>query len=121
MNKIKKNDNVQIMTGRDKGRQGVVSQVLPEAAKVVIAGLNQYKKHRKPMGDRAGEIITLDRPIDIAKIALICPLCKTPTRVGFLVSGETKSRICKKCKGLIDAPKKAEAAKPVKKVAKAKK
>lgn len=105
MNKIKKGDNVQIMTGRDNGRQGVVSQVYPAVAKVSIVGLNQYKKHRKPMGDRPGEIVTLDRPIDIAKIALVCPQCKTPTRVGFLINGETKSRICKKCKGLIDAPK----------------
>ncbi len=105
MNKIKKGDNVQIMTGRDSGRQGVVTRVFPALARITIAGLNQYKKHRKPQGDRPGEIVTLDRPIDIGKIALVCPLCKMPTRVGFLIQGGAKSRICRKCKGLIDAPK----------------
>lgn len=111
MNKIKKGDQVQIMTGRDNGRQGAVTRVFPALAKVTIAGLNQYKKHRKPQGDRPGEIITLDRPIDIAKVALVCPKCKTPTRVGFLISGKIKSRICRKCKNLIDAPKVTKAKK----------
>ena len=96
--KIKKGDTVIITGGKDRGRQGKVEKVFPKNRTVLIPGINQYKKHRKKAGpDRPGEIITLDRPVSLAKIALICPKCKQPTRVGFTAVGDKKSRVCRKC------------------------
>lgn len=101
--KIKKGDTIMITTGRDAGRQGQVSATFPKNGTVLVPGLNQYKKHRKPQGEnRPGEIVTLDRPIEVSKIALICPKCKQPTRVGYKVTDSQKVRICRKCDNVIE-------------------
>jgi len=100
--KIKKGDKVKILIGKDRGREGTVEVVLAKEKKVLVAGLNIYKKHTKPTkeGEKGG-IIEKSRPIDIAKVALICPKCQQPTRVGYQVTGGEKQRICKKCKAII--------------------
>lgn len=104
--KIKKGDLVQITTGRDRGRQGKVERLVLADNSVVIPGLNQYKKHRKPQGDnRPGEIVTLDRPISVAKVALVCPKCKQVTRVGYRLVGDKKERVCRKCDTAFDSIK----------------
>lgn len=101
--KIKKGDMVKVTAGKDKGREGKVERVDRKDSTVVLPGINQYKKHRKKTGpDRPGEIITLDRPVRMANIALICPKCKQPTRVGFITANNKKSRICRKCDTIID-------------------
>lgn len=101
--KIKKGDTVIMTGGKDRGRQGKVEKVFPKDRTVLLPGINQYKKHRKKSGpDRPGEIITLDRPISVARIALLCPKCKQPTRVGFVVIRDKKSRVCRKCNAEID-------------------
>jgi large subunit ribosomal protein L24 len=96
--KIKKGDNVKIMSGKDRGREGKVEKVFLKEEKVLVPGLNQYKKHRKPQGEgKPGEILTLNRPISVAKLALMCPKCKQPTRVGYRFLAEKKIRVCRKC------------------------
>lgn len=109
MQKIRKNDTVQILSGRERGRRGQVLRLFGKNNQVLVPGLNQYKKHRKPNGGRPGEIVTLDKPIAMGKIGLVCPKCKTVTRVGFLLDKDVKSRICRKCKYLIDSPQEIKA------------
>lgn len=96
--KIKKGDLVAVTVGKDSGRTGKIERVYPAQGVVLIAGINQYKKHRKAQGgNKPGEIVTLDRPIDVAKVALVCPKCKQPTRVGYRIQDDKKIRVCRKC------------------------
>lgn len=96
--KFKKEDVVKITIGKDKNKTGKITQVFPKENKVLIAGLNVYKRHVKPQGkDKPGSIIDLSKPLSMGNIALICPKCKNPTRVGYKIEGSVKSRICKKC------------------------
>lgn len=100
--KIKKGDTVVMLAGKDRGREAKVEKVLVKENRLLLPGLNQYKKHRKPMQGQPGEIVTLSRPVTVAKVALVCPKCKKPTRVGYEVTGDKKLRICRKCKAKID-------------------
>lgn len=100
MKKIKliKNDLVQITVGKDKGKQGKIEKVLAKSGQVFIPGLNQFKKHRKPMGDgRPGEILTVSKPLLVSKVSLVCPKCKQVTRVGIKTDKDKKVRYCRKC------------------------
>lgn len=98
MNKLKKGDEVRITAGKDKGKTGTVEQVRNQT--VVVRGVNMYKKHVRARSDTKGGIIEYPRPLPFGSIALICPKCKKPTRVGFAHKG-TKQRICRKCKEVI--------------------
>ena len=96
--KLKKGDEVTVLWGKDRGRRGKIEKVFPKEGTVLIDGINQYKKHRKPQGEnRPGEILTLSRPLDWAKVAVICPKCKQPTRIGYKFVNEKKVRVCRKC------------------------
>lgn len=96
--KLKKNDTVKVMTGKDNGRQGKVDKVFLDEGKVLIQGINQYKKHMKPQGEnKPGEILTLSRPLPVANVALVCTKCKQVTRVGYRFEGAKKIRVCRKC------------------------
>ncbi|MCL4353672.1 50S ribosomal protein L24 [Patescibacteria group bacterium] len=102
--KIRKGDEVKIMTGKDRGRTGKVEKVLTKAGKIIVAGANQYKRHLKARSqNQPSEIITLVKPISIANVSLICPKCSLPTRVGFLLERNKKIRVCKKCATRISA------------------
>jgi large subunit ribosomal protein L24 len=105
--KIKKGDKVKIIAGKDRGREGIVDQVLPKRNAVILPGINLYKKAIRPKkeGDKGG-IVDVARPLDVSKVMLICPKCHQPTRVGYQVSktkskNKEKLRICKKCRELI--------------------
>lgn len=96
--KIHKNDTVLVTTGKDSGHQAVVEKVFPAKNMVVVTGVNQYKRHiKKRSKDQPGEIVTLTRPMAVSKVALICPKCKQPTRVGFRIEKNKKIRVCRKC------------------------
>lgn len=96
--KIKKGDKVKVVGGKDKDREGMVEKVFPKRGKVLIPQVNIYKKHSRPSPGRQGGIVDITRPLPVANVALICPLCGKLTRVGYKeISGE-KVRICKKCK-----------------------
>ena len=99
--RIKKGDQVKVLTGKDRGATGNVTRVLPAAGKVIVDGVNVAKKHQKATkATMQGGIIDRDMPIPVANVALLCPSCGKPTRVGYKFDGEgTKSRVCKKCGG----------------------
>ena len=101
--KIKKNDTIVVSKGKDRGREGKVTRVFPKASRVLIEGVNQYKKHIKPTQGRPGDLVTISRPMDISKVALICPKCKQPTRVGYRFQDAKKLRVCRKCNSDIDS------------------
>lgn len=99
MNKYKIGDEVQVTTGRDKGKKGKIEKVLAKENKIVVAGVNVYKRHRKVTRRQPAGIYEITRPILASKVAIICPKCAKTTRIGFTTEGKTKVRICKKCKG----------------------
>lgn len=103
MIKFKIGDTVKITAGKDKGREGKIEKVLPEESKVLIPGVNLYKKHVKGFGDVKAGVYDIPRALGFGKIALICPKCKKLTRVGFKFAGEEKNRFCKKCGKEIDS------------------
>jgi large subunit ribosomal protein L24 len=100
--KIKKGDNVKILSGKDRGKTGVVLKAMPTAEKIMIDGLNVFKKRSKPrkQGEK-GQIVAVSRPMPVSNVMLICPTCKLPTRVGGRVEGNRNVRYCKKCKATI--------------------
>lgn len=109
MSKIKKGDNVIMLSGKDRGKTGKVISVLPTrhnlgagrpgSGKVVVEGLNLIKKHvRARKQGQKGQIINKERAVPASSVALICKSCGKPTRVGYKVVGENKVRACKKCK-----------------------
>ncbi|MGB9706844.1 MAG: 50S ribosomal protein L24 [Microgenomates group bacterium] len=100
--KLKKGDEVIIIAGKDKGRKGKIEKVFPKKGSVLIPGMNIVKKHVKPRkeGEKGG-IVEIAKPIDVSKVALLCPKCGKPTRIGYLITKDTKERICKKCKQAI--------------------
>jgi len=100
--KIKKGDTVTVISGKDKGRQGKVEKVYRKSEKVLIQGINLYKRHIKKNEQMPkGGIISLPRPLFAAKVMLICPVCKKPTRIGYQIEKNKKIRICKKCQSKI--------------------
>jgi len=106
--KILKGDKVQVLIGKDKGREGEVVKSFPKKSTLVVKGLNIFKKHIKPTQNQPGKIIEKERPLYISKLMLICPECKKPTRVGYKIdkSGQ-KYRICKKCQSIINSSAKS--------------
>lgn len=96
--KLKKGDEVKVLRGKDKGKTGKIEKVFSKEGKVIVAGINQYKRHLKARSqNQPSEIITITKPLYIENTALVCPKCKMATRVGFLLKGEEKKRICRKC------------------------
>ena len=96
--RIKKGDNVQVLSGNDKGKTGEVLEVIPKANKVVVKGVNIRKKHVKArrQGEESG-IISVECSIPVSKVNVVCPKCGKATRVGYSIEKDKKVRICKKC------------------------
>ncbi|MAO74735.1 MAG: 50S ribosomal protein L24 [Chloroflexi bacterium] len=94
--KLKKNDTVMVMKGRDRGKQGVVQECLPEKSSVIVEGVNLVKKHTKPQGMRAGGIIETELPINVSNLKLVCVHCSQPVKVkSHLLPDGTRARMCK--------------------------
>jgi len=102
--KIRKNDNVIVIAGKDKGKKGKVRQIMPKNGRLVIEGVNLIKRHSKTRGQaRQAGIIELEAPMDISNVMLVCNKCSKPARVGFKVLPDGKKvRICSSCKEVID-------------------
>ncbi|MDO8551592.1 MAG: 50S ribosomal protein L24 [bacterium] len=99
--KIKKGDKVKVTVGKDKGREGTVEKVFPKDQKVLVAGINIFKKHaRAQKGGKKGGIIDVVKPLPLSNIAPICPKCGKITRFGYNMTPE-RTRICRKCKEVI--------------------
>ncbi len=96
--KVKKNDNVMILAGKDSGKTGVVERVFPKENKLVIKGIALAKKHVKPSRKNPqGGIIDINLKIDGSNALIVCPSCGKPTKVGYKIADKKKIRICKKC------------------------
>lgn len=102
MLKFKLGDTVKITAGKDKGREGKIEKVLPKEEKVIVPGVNMYKKHVKGQGGNKGGIYDIPRALGFGKVAIVCPKCKKITRIGFKMVGKDKVRICRKCNKEID-------------------
>ncbi len=105
MQKIRKGDLIQVMVGKDKGRQGKVLKVLPKQMEVVVEDVNKVKKHHKSRGPNdPSRIIEVVKPLNWSKVQLVCPHCHQPTRVGIKINTQGKKvRYCKKCQQEIDS------------------
>ncbi len=101
--KIRKGDRVRVLSGKDKGKEGEVMRALPRDGKVIVEGVNIARKSQRPTRTtQQGGIIDKDMPIQVSNVALVCPACGKPTRVGYKIDASgAKVRVCKKCGGEI--------------------
>jgi large subunit ribosomal protein L24 len=102
---IRKNDNVLVVTGKDRGKRGRVLKVLPEKNRLVIEGVNFIKRHTKPNPQRniKGGVVEREASLHASNVQLVCPECGKPTRLGRKILGDgRKVRICRKCEGVVD-------------------
>ncbi|MBI1982199.1 MAG: 50S ribosomal protein L24 [Candidatus Levybacteria bacterium] len=102
MKKLLKGDEVKIVAGKDKGKTGKIEKVFTKESRVLISGVNQYKRHLKARSQtQPSEIITVTKPLPLANIQLVCPKCHLLTRIGFMLENKKKLRICRKCQQTI--------------------
>ena len=96
--KIKKGDLVTVIRGKENGKTAKVEKVFSKEAKVLVEGVNQFKRHVKARtpGEKS-DIITITKPLSVANVMLVCPKCKKLARVGYKMLKDEKVRICKKC------------------------
>ena len=102
--RFRSDDNVLIIKGRDRGKQGRIQKIHSSNNKVLVEGINIVKKHQKPaQGVRQGGIIQKELPIPVANVMLVCTQCNKPTRIGyqFLADG-SKARVCRLCEEVIE-------------------
>ncbi len=96
--KIKKGDRVVVLSGKDRGKEGVVMRALPNEGKVVVEGVNTARKHQRPTRvAQSGGIVAKDMPIDVSNVAVVSPRDGKATRVGYRIQPDgSKVRICKR-------------------------
>ena len=99
MQKIKREDTVLVVRGKDRGKTGLVRKVMPKDNLVIVTGANMVKRHMRPRGaQQPGGIIERESPLHWENVVLLCPSCNKPARVGFRErAGGTKVRFCKRC------------------------
>ena len=109
MNKIRKGDQVEIVSGRadDKGKRGEVIKVVPEDEVCVVQGINLQSKHQKQVQAQGRTVkpgmVKFEGPISISNVMLVCPKCGKVARVRFSRQGDSIARVCKECDAVIDA------------------
>jgi large subunit ribosomal protein L24 len=101
---IKKNDNVMVMTGKEKGKRGRVIAVYPGTNRLLIEKLNMIKRHTRPTQQlRQGGIVEKESPISAANVKLVCAKCDKPTAISRKAQGDgTRPRVCRTCNEIID-------------------
>jgi large subunit ribosomal protein L24 len=102
--KIRKNDNVLVVTGKDRGKKGKVRFAYPKKQRVIVEGVNFIKKHSKAQGAvRQAGIIDLEAPLHVSNVMLVCDKCNKPARIGFrTLEDGRKVRFCKACGEVIE-------------------
>lgn len=101
--KLKKNDNVLIIRGKDRNKTGKIQKVMPKFSKIVVTGINVAKKHAKPSRKYPrGGILNITLPIPANNVMIICPNCRKITRVAHKKNKDINLRICKKCGESLD-------------------
>jgi large subunit ribosomal protein L24 len=103
--RIRRGDQVRVMTGKDRGKEGRILAVFPKNDRIIIEGVNLVKRHLKLRAARGragqeGGIITKEAPVHVSNVQIVCPSCG-PTRVGYEIKDGTKNRVCRKCGGEI--------------------
>jgi large subunit ribosomal protein L24 len=92
--KLKKQDEIIVVKGKDKGKRGKIEKVFSKLDMVLVPGLNLYKRHYKSRTqDKPSEIIEITKPFKVSNVALVCPHCHKETRVGYKM--ENKEKLCK--------------------------
>ena len=95
--KIRKDDTVQVIAGKDKGKRGNIVRVIPAKNAVIVSGINIVKKAMKKRSQQdQGGIAEIEAPLNISNVAIVCKKCG-PTRIGYKLDGDKKLRVCRKC------------------------
>lgn len=107
MANIRRNDNVLVLSGKDRGKTGQVRSVLTKSDRLIVDGVNMMKKHQRPTQQGGvpapGGIVTREAPLHASNVMLICKECGKPSRIGRRVRNDgVKVRVCKKCGADID-------------------
>jgi large subunit ribosomal protein L24 len=107
MRKVRRNDTVLVLTGKDRGKTGVVRQVLPKYDRLIVDGVNMIKKHQRPTQTGGtmmpGGIVTRENPLHVSNVMVVCKECGKPTRSHIRVRADgAKVRVCKRCGADID-------------------
>ena len=96
--KIHKDDTVQVLAGKDKGKQGKVVRVVSKKDAVIVSGVNLVKKAMKRRRQQdAGGIAEIEAPIHISNVGIVCKKCNRPVKIGYKLDGDKKIRVCRKC------------------------
>lgn len=102
---VKKNDQVRVLVGKDRGRTGRVLRVFPGKSRAIVENVNTIRRHTRPNPQRniQGGIVEREAPIHLSNLQVVCPECGRPSRVGYqnLADGR-KVRVCKRCGGTVD-------------------
>ncbi|MBN2810801.1 50S ribosomal protein L24 [Treponema zuelzerae] len=95
--KIRKDDTVEVIAGKDKGKRGTIVRVLRDKDRVLVSGVNIVKKAMKKRSqqDRGG-IVEIEAPLHVSNVMIVCKKCG-PTRIGYKIDGDKKTRVCRKC------------------------
>ena len=102
---IRKNDNVLVTTGKDRGKKGRVIRVVPEKNRLIVEGVNLIKRHTRPNPAKniKGGVVQREAALHASNVQLVCPECGAQTRIGHKVLEDgRKVRICRKCEGVVD-------------------
>ena len=102
---IRRNDNVVVITGKDRGKRGRVLKVVPGTNRLIVEGVNFIKRHTKPNPQRQikGGVVEREATLHASNVQLVCPECGKPTRLGRKILGDgRKVRVCRKCEGVVD-------------------
>ncbi len=102
---IRRNDNVVVITGKDRGKHGRVLKVVPAKNRLIVEGVNIIKRHTKPNPQRQikGGVIEREAPLHASNVQFVCPECSKPTRIGRkILEDGRKVRVCRKCAGVVD-------------------
>ena len=100
--KIKKGDNILVISGKDKGKVAKILRAFPKEGRVLVEGVGLKSKHIRPkkQGEK-GQVVKIPSPVDVSNAKLICPKCGKAVRIGYKIENGKKLRICKKCKSEI--------------------
>lgn len=100
--KIRKDDTVIVLAGKDKGKKGKVLKAMPKEGRVIVEGVNVQTKHQRQTQTQAAEIKHQEGPISVSNVMLVDPKTKEPTKVGYKFEGDRKVRFAKKSGEVID-------------------
>jgi large subunit ribosomal protein L24 len=107
MASIRRNDNVLVLTGKDRGKMGQVRSILTKSNRLIVDGVNMMKKHQRPTQQGGvpapGGIVTREAPLHASNVMLVCKECGKPARTGMRIRNDgVKVRVCKKCGADVD-------------------